>query len=108
MTTQATTVIDKNGKTTTVHKKVPTYTASKRDAFRMPPPVSNIARSSVGIAMSAINAVQDAGDYLEEGMESAIGSILGNDDVFAADRREREYRRAEREALTRERARLTR
>lgn len=100
MTTQATTIIDKNGKTTTVHKKIPTYTASNRKAFRMPPPASSFSMSSVGLEASL--AIGDFVDDFEEGMENTIGALLGEEkDVFAADKRERARKRATRRDVRR-------
>lgn len=107
MTTQATPIIDKNGKRTTVHKKSATYSTSKSDALRLPPPASSPSKGSIGILVNkAARSIESAGDAVDAGMESLISGVLGDeDDVFAEDRIEREYRKAERE---RERALLTR
>lgn len=98
MATQATRVIDKNGRKTTVHKKVPTQPTVARSAFRSPPPASSFANSSVGLAVALGNAV----DTVDEGMENFFGTFLGGEeDVFAREKRERAERRANRRAAMR-------
>jgi hypothetical protein len=98
MATQATQIIDKNGKRTTVHRRVEAPAASQREVLRMPPPRSTFENSSVGLAL----AIGDAVDALDEGMESFFGTLLGvEDDPFVQEKRERAERRATRRAVRR-------
>lgn len=93
MATQATTIIDRNGKKNTVHKKIPTQPTTARSPFRSPPPASSFANSSVGLAVALGNAV----DAFDEGMESLVGTLVGSEeDAFAREKRERAERRANR------------
>lgn len=93
MATQATTIIDRNGKKNTVHKKIPTQPTTARSPFRSPPPASSFANSSVGLAVALGNAL----DSVDEGMESFLDTFLGGEeDVFAREKRERAERRANR------------